>query len=180
MCTVPEADRQRLITDNIGLAYAMAHKHRRMAIARGHDLEDVVQEASIALTIAAQHFDSSKGKYSSYACTSACRRLARLRNFSRLPTIPTPEDLSGLEFLPDSRESAPETQLDEAEQAQALATALQALSDREHLVLTLRFGLADGRERTLQEVGDALGVGKERARQLELRALARLRRALTS
>jgi RNA polymerase primary sigma factor len=52
---------------------------------------------------------------------------------------------------------------------------LTVLPEREQLVLELRFGLADGHSYTLEEVGRRLGVTRERARQMEHRALAKLR-----
>ena len=52
---------------------------------------------------------------------------------------------------------------------------LGGLPEREQLVLELRFGLADGHTYTLEEVGRRLGVTRERARQMEHRALAKLR-----
>ena len=52
---------------------------------------------------------------------------------------------------------------------------LSTLPPREQLVLELRFGLADGHVHTLEEVGRRLGVTRERARQMEHRALAKLR-----
>jgi RNA polymerase primary sigma factor len=56
-----------------------------------------------------------------------------------------------------------------------LATALEGLSDRERQVLIMRFGLEDGRIRTLEEVGAHFHVTRERIRQLETKALAKLR-----
>ena len=56
-----------------------------------------------------------------------------------------------------------------------LAQALEGLNDRERQVLIMRFGLADGRTRTLEEVGSHFNVTRERIRQLETKALAKLR-----
>jgi RNA polymerase primary sigma factor len=56
-----------------------------------------------------------------------------------------------------------------------LAQALEGLNDRERQVLIMRFGLADGRMRTLEEVGSHFNVTRERIRQLETKALAKLR-----
>jgi RNA polymerase primary sigma factor len=54
-------------------------------------------------------------------------------------------------------------------------TILESLSDRESLVLQMRFGLEDGRARTLEEVGKVFGVTRERVRQIEAKALRKLR-----
>lgn len=53
--------------------------------------------------------------------------------------------------------------------------AMAALNDRERSVLRLRFGLTDGRDRTLAEIADELGFSRERARQVEADALRKLR-----
>ncbi len=55
--------------------------------------------------------------------------------------------------------------------------ALDALTERERTVIELRFGIKDGRPRTLDVVGAALGVTRERARQIEAQALSKLRRS---
>jgi RNA polymerase primary sigma factor len=56
-----------------------------------------------------------------------------------------------------------------------MALALQELTEREQRVLSLRYGLTDGRHRTLEEVGKAIGMTRERARQIEAEAMRRLR-----
>ena len=55
-----------------------------------------------------------------------------------------------------------------------LAAALERLDERERRVLELRYGLRDEHQRVLAEVGRVLGVSRERARQLEARALTKL------
>jgi RNA polymerase primary sigma factor len=58
---------------------------------------------------------------------------------------------------------------------QDLAQALMELPERERKILQLRYGLADGRRRTLEEVGVAFGITRERTRQIEAEALRHLR-----
>src|SRR5712692_11638299 len=57
-----------------------------------------------------------------------------------------------------------------------LHQALTVLTPRERVVITLRFGIGDGRSRTLLEVGKELGISRERVRQLEVAALTKMRR----
>jgi RNA polymerase primary sigma factor len=71
-----------------------------------------------------------------------------------------------------------QTALDDIERARLADQARRGLSrldDRERSILTWRFGLDGGEEHTLQEIGERLGLSRERARQLEPRALAKLR-----
>lgn len=61
---------------------------------------------------------------------------------------------------------------------EAVKQALSELSERERELLRLRFGLDDGQVRTLEEVGRAFGVTRERVRQIEVKTLAKLRHPL--
>ncbi len=63
---------------------------------------------------------------------------------------------------------------------QAVKQALSELSDRERQVVRMRFGLDDGQARTLEEVGRAFGVTRERVRQIEGKVLAKLRDPMRS
>ena len=56
-----------------------------------------------------------------------------------------------------------------------LDEVLDSLTDREKRILELRFGIEDGRDRTLEEVGKEFGVTRERIRQIEAKALRKLR-----
>jgi RNA polymerase primary sigma factor len=58
---------------------------------------------------------------------------------------------------------------------EALEEALEELNDRERAVIRLRFGLDDGKPRTLEEVGQKFGVTRERIRQIESKTLGKLR-----
>ena len=64
---------------------------------------------------------------------------------------------------------------DHSDVTNELARALAPLSDREREVLRLRFGLGTDREYTLEEIGQRLSVTRERVRQIESRALQKLR-----
>ena len=68
----------------------------------------------------------------------------------------------------------PEERVEGALRSQALAVALQALSERERQVLVLRYGLVDEEPKTLEEIGKRLGLTRERVRQIELDSLRRL------
>jgi RNA polymerase primary sigma factor len=71
-------------------------------------------------------------------------------------------------------EPLPEESVELSLRSQALATALQALPDRERHVLVLRYGLIDEEPKTLEEIGRRLGLTRERVRQIELESLKRL------
>src|SRR4030043_407363 len=78
------------------------------------------------------------------------------------------------DFIPDE-EIRPEDQASAELLKSHLSEVLDTLNDREKKVLKLRFGLEDGRQRTLEEVGREFGVTRERIRQIEAKALRKLR-----
>ena len=86
------------------------------------------------------------------------------------------EDDSHLsDFIEDQREMAPSEVASLQFLREQVEDALDSLSGRERRVLQLRFGLDDGRPRTLEEVGREFGVTRERIRQIEAKALRKLR-----
>ncbi len=79
------------------------------------------------------------------------------------------------DFVQDSEAATPEDAVAYQLLREHVEDVLSALSERESAVLQLRFGLEDGRSRTLEEVGSVFGVTRERIRQIEANALRKLR-----
>jgi RNA polymerase primary sigma factor len=80
-------------------------------------------------------------------------------------------------FIRDSTVPSPEEETLTREMASRIEHAMAPLSDREREVLRLRYGLSTDREYTLAEVGRRLGLSRERVRQIETRAVQKLRRS---
>ncbi len=85
------------------------------------------------------------------------------------------EDTSLIDFVEDDSLPAPGDAASRELLKEQMADVLKALSDREREVLELRFGLKDGKSYTLEEVGQMFGVTRERIRQIEAKALRKLR-----
>ena len=79
------------------------------------------------------------------------------------------------DFIPDDDEPAPAEAASYVLLKEQLSDVLNSLTSREAKVLKLRFGLTDGRQRTLEEVGKEFNVTRERIRQIEAKALRKLR-----
>ena len=79
------------------------------------------------------------------------------------------------DFIPDDDIPAPVEATSHIMLKEQLSEVLETLTPREAMVLRLRFGLVDGRQRTLEEVGREFNVTRERIRQIESKALRKLR-----
>lgn len=79
------------------------------------------------------------------------------------------------DFIEDDEAVSPEENTAGELLKEELRDVLDTLTDREENVLRLRFGLDDGRQRTLEDVGKVFGVTRERIRQIEAKALRKLR-----
>lgn len=98
--------------------------------------------------------------------------------YFRLTSLDTPvgeeTDVTLGDFIPDES-STLEEEVSLILLREQIDSALSTLTEREQEVLTLRFGLDDGKERTLEEVGKIFNVTRERIRQIESKALLKLR-----
>ena len=79
------------------------------------------------------------------------------------------------DLIPDEEASSPEERTTEMIMQEQIKDLLDELPMREARVIMLRYGFQDGRTYTLQEVGDAMGITRERVRQIESQAMNRLR-----
>ena len=107
-------------------------------------------------------------------------RVREIQNMSQEPvSINTPigeeEDSRLGDFIPDENTPVPADAAAFTLLREQLVEVLDTLTDREQQVLRLRFGLDDGRARTLEEVGRVFNVTRERIRQIEAKALRKLR-----
>ncbi len=94
--------------------------------------------------------------------------------------IGTEENSSLGDFIEDESVPGPVDQASRQLLKEQMQDVLDGLSPREREVLELRFGLRDGQTRTLEEVGQAFGVTRERIRQIEAKALRKLRHPIRS
>lgn len=109
-------------------------------------------------------------------------KVENLLEISRRPvSLETPIDDEGDstfgDFVEDINSPAPSEEVTTHLLQEQLQAALDKLPPREAQILRLRYGLADGRVYTLEEVGQTIGVTRERVRQLEAQALNRLRQS---
>ena len=107
-------------------------------------------------------------------------RVSDILKLSQEPvSLETPigeEDDSHLgDFIPDNDTMTPADAASHQMMREQLNAVLETLTPREELVLKLRFGLTDGRARTLEEVGQEFDITRERIRQIEAKALRKLR-----
>ena len=163
-----------LIQCNLRLVVSIAKRH----VGRMINFFELVSDGNVSLMRAVEKFDYERGnKFSTYASWAIIKNFARTipeENY-RLDRFMTGRD-EVLDTASDRRRSV-DQEVDSGAGTRELVTkALERLSDRERRVIMSRFGLGDAAAPLkLEDVGRDLGVTKERIRQIEARALDKLR-----
>ena len=107
-------------------------------------------------------------------------KIKDILNISKSPmsldyTVGEDDDTSIGELIADDRIESPEAIVINKEKHNEIMKVLNTLNEREREVIILRFGIEDGQNKSLEEVGKICGVTKERIRQIEIKALRKLR-----
>jgi RNA polymerase primary sigma factor/RNA polymerase sigma factor len=168
--------KNQIIRANLRLVVSVAKR----LVKNTDEFFDLVSDGNTSLMRAVEKFDYTRGfKFSTYATWAIKRNLAsafvrEMKHRDRFRTRPDELMMDEPEYRADPHEQLRAQQLREAQ----VNKMLDRLSDRERHIIELRFGLASSEHpMMLREVADEFGISKERIRQLERRALKKLRQA---
>jgi RNA polymerase primary sigma factor/RNA polymerase sigma factor len=168
--------KNQLIRANLRLVVSIAKKY----VSNHEALFELVSEGNISLMRAVEKFDYALGnKFSTYATWAIKKNFARAYNnrVKQESRFRTSHDET-LDTAAEERANPYSAELAQERNAADVTNILNCLSEREREIVVKRFGLSGlAPAQTLQEVGADLGVTKERIRQIEKRALAKLREA---
>lgn len=168
--------KNRIVQANLRLVVSIAKRHVGVC----DDFFSLVSDGNISLMRAVDKFDYSRGnKFSTYATWAIMRNFARTipDEFKHRERFRTSQD-EMFDAQQDERGALLEMENAQHLREQQVERILSRLDEREQRIIISRFGLNRAQEpKTLQEVGSQLGVTKERIRQIEVRALHKLRAA---
>ena len=175
--TQAEQARNQIIEANLRLVVSLAKPRASIS----GELQDLISDGNMALIRAVEKFDYMLGnKFSTYATWAIRRSLAR-----SIPSAATHRKrfCNGMDEAiaasPDRGDSRSDDEAAGDEWRGKLQQMFGQLTRREKYIVVRRFGLVpDGQRKTLQAIGDEIGVTKERVRQLEHRAIDKLKAAL--
>ena len=167
--------RDIILKRNIGLEHTIARKNHGFV-----DEDTAFSDALITLTRTVERFNPWRGfRFSTYACNAIARQVSRLkkREYARALRFPTTLDREDIPERPEpfyhndntSFLAEKVTQIFDANSAELTKLEIQIINERVRI---------DGRPATLEEIGDSIGLSKERVRQLQGVALRKIRLAL--
>jgi len=171
------ATKNQIVRANLRLVVSIAKRH----VGPQENFFELVSDGNISLIRAVEKFDYSRGfKFSTYASWAIIKNFARSipNEIKQRERFRTSHD----EFFAATEEKRTDWMSEELEhqsRISAVRNILNRLDDREQKIIIRRFGLDYSQEPcTLKQVGESLGVTKERVRQIESRALDKLRMAV--
>ncbi len=170
--------RERLIEANLGLVYDLIGRSRFHNL----DRDEMSGEGMMALLRAVDTFDPWRGfRFSTYACNAILRAFSRaaIQDSKRRSRVAGPYDVDFEKSDADETRHSDQRILFSERLQRILRLDNADLTDTEKTVLARRFPLEEGRVRqTLEDIGRQMRVSKERVRQIQLSAIAKLRRAI--
>lgn len=165
-----------IVRSNLRLVVSIVRKR----ITPVQELFELISEGNVSLMRAVDKFDYGRGfKFSTYASWAIIKNLARTvpMEFKQASRYRTSQD-ELLDATSDYRSNRLDLEDEQRKRENQVSSILSELNDRERTIIVRRFGLERAREpQTLKELGVELGVTKERVRQLQLRAMNKLRTA---
>jgi RNA polymerase primary sigma factor/RNA polymerase sigma factor len=168
--------KNQIIRANLRLVVSIAKRH----VGPTQNFFELVSDGNMSLMRAAEKFDFARGnKFSTYASWAIMKNFARTipddhRYHDRFRT----SQADMFATAQDERSDQIEQEGAQSQREAQVQRILERLDDREQKIIVRRFGLRRGQEPlTLKQVGAELGVTKERIRQIEARALSKLRKA---
>lgn len=170
-----ESIREHIVESNLGLVYSMIGRFST----RKSDEDDLISDAMLALTRAVDRFNPWRGyRFSTYACNVIARALMRRgkreSNYRRL--FPVQHDAS---FERAEKTDDPNSALYVERLRHILDQNICSLTEMETEILARRFPAPQETRLTFQEIGNAVGLSKERVRQIQNVALEKIREVLT-
>ena len=170
------ATKNQIVRANLRLVVSIAKRH----VGPQENFFELVSDGNVSLIRAADKFDFSRGfKFSTYASWAIMKNFARSipNEMKQRERFRTSHD----ELFAATEETRADwmgEELEHKNRISAVRKILSRLDDREQKIIIHRFGLDYSREpSTLKQVGESMGVTKERVRQIESRALDKLRMA---